>query len=176
MRRVWSTTKMYVSTELQCESWICIFGVKHKNTFHALFLIAWLADRDSLMCCIVRMGSQIAKMFSTFSLWGSLFPMSFFWGICLWIWETAKNMFPFSLGYIRTVFQFYVLKMITSWTRFGNGQISIETETHSLQPLHFCRDAPRCFANTVQFHGLGKTSHLGYFLIRVHPAFLAFYV
>ena len=33
------------------------------------------ADGDSLMCCIVIMGRQIAKMFSTFSLGGSLFLM-----------------------------------------------------------------------------------------------------
>ena len=38
------------------------------STFHALFLMAWLADGDSLTCCIVMMGRQIAKMFSTFSL------------------------------------------------------------------------------------------------------------
>ena len=31
------------------------------RSFHALFLVAWLADGDSLMCCIVRMGRQIAK-------------------------------------------------------------------------------------------------------------------
>ncbi len=37
-------------------------------SFHALFLIAWLADGDSLMSYIVRMGRQIAKMFSIFSL------------------------------------------------------------------------------------------------------------
>ncbi len=30
-------------------------------TFHALLLIAWLADGDSLMCYIVMMGRQIAK-------------------------------------------------------------------------------------------------------------------
>ncbi len=36
--------------------------------FHTLVLIAWLADGDSLMCYIVTMGRQIAKMFSTFSL------------------------------------------------------------------------------------------------------------
>ncbi len=35
---------------------------------HALFLIALLTDGDSLMCCIVMIGRQIAKMFSTFSL------------------------------------------------------------------------------------------------------------
>ncbi len=34
----------------------------------AFFFIAWLADEDSLMCCIVTMGRQIAQMFSTFSL------------------------------------------------------------------------------------------------------------
>ncbi len=49
------------------------FYVSHQCTFHALFLIAWLADGDSLMCFIVTMGRQIAKMFYTFSLWGSLF-------------------------------------------------------------------------------------------------------
>ncbi len=37
-------------------------------TFHAYILIASLADGDSLMCCIVMMERQIAKMFSTFSL------------------------------------------------------------------------------------------------------------
>ncbi len=42
-------------------------------TFHTLFLIPCLADGDSLMCGIVMMGRQIAMMFSTFSLWGSLF-------------------------------------------------------------------------------------------------------
>ena len=106
------------------------------ETFHALFLIAWLTDGDSLMCCIVTHSPdgltewnwnsklrlmhwlynsnqkycktdstekdklswnleslclhkyngdkfvrvqcrQIAKMFSTFSLWGSLFLMPF---------------------------------------------------------------------------------------------------
>ncbi len=45
------------------------------KAFHALILIAWLADGDSLMCCIVMMGRLIAKMFSTFSLWGSVFLM-----------------------------------------------------------------------------------------------------
>ena len=43
--------------------------------FHALFLIAWLPDGVSLMCCIVMMWRQISKMFSTFSLWGCLFLM-----------------------------------------------------------------------------------------------------
>ena len=47
------------------------------NSFHALFLIAWLVDVDSLMCCIVTMGRLIAKMSPTFSLWGYLFLMSF---------------------------------------------------------------------------------------------------
>ncbi len=28
------------------------------SPFHALFLIAWPADGDSLMCCIVSMGRQ----------------------------------------------------------------------------------------------------------------------
>ncbi len=46
-----------------------------QGSFHALFLIAWLADGDSLMCCIVMIGRLIARMFSTFSLWGSLFLM-----------------------------------------------------------------------------------------------------
>ncbi len=31
----------------------------HAYRFHALLLIACLADEDSLMCCIVRMGRQI---------------------------------------------------------------------------------------------------------------------
>ncbi len=44
-----------------------------KYAFHALIPIAWLADEESLMCYIVMMGRQIAKMFSTCSLWGSLF-------------------------------------------------------------------------------------------------------
>ncbi len=43
-------------------------GESRNSSFHALFLIAWLADGDSLMCYIVTMGRQIAKMFSTFSL------------------------------------------------------------------------------------------------------------
>ena len=38
------------------------------HTFHALIPMAWLADEDSPMCCIVTMGRQIAKMFYTFSL------------------------------------------------------------------------------------------------------------
>ena len=38
------------------------------HSFHALFLIAWLVDEDSLMCHTVVMGRQIAKMFPTFSL------------------------------------------------------------------------------------------------------------
>ncbi len=37
-------------------------------SFHALILIAWLADEDSLICYIVTMGRQIANMFYTFSL------------------------------------------------------------------------------------------------------------
>ncbi len=61
--------------------------------FHALFLIAWLADGDSLMCNIVTMGRQIAKMFSTFSLWGSLFLTKVMktlrWG--QWPRDTRKN-------------------------------------------------------------------------------------
>ena len=44
-------------------------------TFHVLFLIAWLAGGDSLVCYIVMMGRQIARMLYTFSLWGSLFLM-----------------------------------------------------------------------------------------------------
>ena len=31
--------------------------------FHALIPIAWLADEDSLMCCIATMGRQIALYF-----------------------------------------------------------------------------------------------------------------
>ncbi len=46
-----------------------------RGPFHSFILIAWLADGDSLMCYIVTMGRQIAKMFSTFSLWGCLFIM-----------------------------------------------------------------------------------------------------
>ena len=38
------------------------------DAFHALFLIVWLSHEDSLICCIVTMGRQIAKMFCTFSL------------------------------------------------------------------------------------------------------------
>ena len=38
------------------------------GSFHALIPIAWLADGNSLMCYIVTMGSQIAEMFSIFSL------------------------------------------------------------------------------------------------------------
>ena len=52
------------------------------GSFHALFLIAWLADGDSLMCFIV-MRRQIAKMSSTFSLSGSLFLVmggTAYWG------------------------------------------------------------------------------------------------
>ncbi len=41
---------------------------KAKHSFQTLLLISWLADGDSLMYCIVTMGGQIAKMFSTFSL------------------------------------------------------------------------------------------------------------
>ena len=48
-------------------------GMVHTNTksslpFHALIPIEWMADEDSLTCCIVMMGRQIAKMFYTFSL------------------------------------------------------------------------------------------------------------
>ncbi len=43
--------------------------------YPCLLLIAWLTDGDSQMCYIVMMGRQIAKMFSTFSLWGFLFLM-----------------------------------------------------------------------------------------------------
>ncbi len=68
----------------------------------------------------------------------------------------GKNMFYFSLGYIRKMFQFYVLKLfshdqvtveckkgsgyawIPSWTSFGYGQISIETETYSLAMKKNC--------------------------------------
>ncbi len=46
-----------------------------RYAFHAFVPIDWLADKDSLMCCIVMMGRQIAKMCHTFSLWGSLFLM-----------------------------------------------------------------------------------------------------
>ena len=37
--------------------------------------MVWLADGDSLKCCIVTVGRWIAEMFSTFYLWGSLFLM-----------------------------------------------------------------------------------------------------
>ncbi len=37
--------------------------------------VAWLADVHCLICCIVLIWRQIAKMFSTVSLWGSLFLM-----------------------------------------------------------------------------------------------------
>ncbi len=54
----------------------CVYNVIDTfSPFDALFLIAWLADGDSLVCFIGMMGKQIAKMFSTFSLWGSLFLM-----------------------------------------------------------------------------------------------------
>ena len=43
--------------------------------FHPFTLIAWLADGDSLMCYIFTIGRLIARMFSTFSLWGCLFIM-----------------------------------------------------------------------------------------------------
>ncbi len=56
--------------------------------FHALFRVAWLADGDSLMCCIVMMGRQIAKMFSTFSLWGSLFLM-----LTIKVFHCTRNVF-----------------------------------------------------------------------------------
>ena len=36
--------------------------------FQALFLIAWLADEDFLICCIVTNRRQIAKMFYTFNI------------------------------------------------------------------------------------------------------------
>ena len=49
--------------------------IGRRISFHALFLIAWLADGDSLTCSIVMMGRQIAKMVSTFPLWWSLFLM-----------------------------------------------------------------------------------------------------
>ncbi len=57
------------------------FGLPVRNlflfpSFHPFFLIAWLADGDSLMCYIVTMGRLIAQMFSTFSLWGCLFIVS----------------------------------------------------------------------------------------------------
>ncbi len=39
-----------------------------QGAFHAIILIAWLADEASLMCYIVMMGSLIDKMLSTFSL------------------------------------------------------------------------------------------------------------
>ncbi len=45
-----------------------LLHVNFTKSFHILFLIAWLADGDSLMCCIATMIRQIAKMFSTFSL------------------------------------------------------------------------------------------------------------
>ena len=64
-------------TGLAIRRW-CLKSVRKRNTFHALFLIAWLADGDSLICCIVMMGRQIAKMSFTFSLWGSLFLMDRF--------------------------------------------------------------------------------------------------
>ncbi len=32
----------------------------NRTTVQGLFLIAWLADGDSLMCCIVMIGRQIA--------------------------------------------------------------------------------------------------------------------
>ncbi len=68
----------FQSQSIYCQIW--------KIPFHALFLIARLADGDSMMCCIVTMGRQIAKMFSTFSLWGSLFLMA-----CSCIWVTLQT-------------------------------------------------------------------------------------
>ena len=41
------------------------------------FFVASLAGGDSLMCCIVTIWRQIARMFSTFSLWWSLFLMPY---------------------------------------------------------------------------------------------------
>ncbi len=43
-----------------------LIDVANWHSFHALFLITWLADGDSLMCCIAMMGRQIAKISSTF--------------------------------------------------------------------------------------------------------------
>ncbi len=45
--------------------------------YHSMHLspYPWLADEDSLTCCIVMMGKQIAKMFFTISLEGSLLLM-----------------------------------------------------------------------------------------------------
>ncbi len=45
------------------------------NAFHALFLIAWLADRDSLMCCLV--------MFSGHEFIGKIKPKQT-WLMVLW--------------------------------------------------------------------------------------------
>ena len=58
--------------DIKCETGISVLltiGVVKSfsdfETFHALIPTAWLADDD---CQDVRMGRQIAKMFSTFSL------------------------------------------------------------------------------------------------------------
>ena len=60
--------------------WVALGTGQIAHSMHFSLFIEWLADRDSLMCSTVTMGRQIAKMFpmfSTFSLWGSVFLMEF---------------------------------------------------------------------------------------------------
>ena len=66
----WHTSSVHDEIDCRCKLSVnSAFGtVLSAGAFHALLLIAWLADLDSLMCCIVMMERQIAKMFSTFSL------------------------------------------------------------------------------------------------------------
>ncbi len=58
-----SDVPLFITSLIQVDK-----AIKDIHSFHALILIAWLADGDTLVCCIVMMGRQIAKMFSTFTL------------------------------------------------------------------------------------------------------------
>ena len=82
---VWSGLDWFLC--LEYTGLVSVSGVDQTGffvwTFHALLLKAWLADRDSLKCYIVMMGRQIARMFSTFSLRGSLFLMVHQTGSCV---------------------------------------------------------------------------------------------
>ncbi len=60
---------LLIKNLLKFPAQILCYGEKCNGmSFHAPIPIAWLADEDSLMCFIVMMGRQIAKMFYTFSL------------------------------------------------------------------------------------------------------------
>ena len=49
-----------------------------QDAFHTLFLIAWLVDEDSLMCCIFTMGRQQTNCLSPqYIVWWHFIPLLF---------------------------------------------------------------------------------------------------